>query len=80
MTKKTDKSQDKKTKASATELEEKDLDEVQGGASYIKFDGVDGESLTRSTDYLKVGDIDGESKLTTDYLKLGDIKGESLKR
>lgn len=75
MTKKTE---DKPTKASAVELEEKDLDDVQGGAAYIKLGDIKGESLaTKSADYLKIGDIDGESKLTTRFIKFGDIKGES---
>ena len=68
----------KTTKASAVELDESDLDQAQGGATYdFAFKTMD---LTSPTGVKNIGDIDGESRLTTDYLKLGDIDGESFKR
>ena len=35
---------DKVTEASKVELTDEQLDGAQGGAAYIKFDGIDGES------------------------------------
>ncbi|WP_432767574.1 MAG: hypothetical protein HEQ22_08975 [Sphingopyxis sp.] len=43
MTKKTDKITD----AGAVELSEDALDQASGGAAYIKFDGVDGETVAK---------------------------------
>ena len=45
-------------------LTAEDMEQVKGGAGYLKLGDIEGESL-------KLGDIKGES------LKLGDIKGES---
>lgn len=44
MTSKKDKSQDKITKAGAVELEENELDNVTGGAAYLKIGDIKGES------------------------------------
>lgn len=42
----TEKKQDKTDKGSV-ELTEDALDQASGGASYIKFDGIDGESALK---------------------------------
>ena len=80
MTKETKKPQDKVTKAGAVELEENELNEVQGGIGYIKLGGIDGESLKNSRESIKLGDLEDTQKLATDYLKFGDLDGKTLKR
>ncbi len=45
-------------------LSAEDMEQVKGGAGYLKLGDIQGESV-------KLGDIKGES------LKIGDIKGES---
>jgi len=49
MSKKSSKTRDPKAKkttdASDVELEEKQLDDVVGGAAFAKYDGIDGESF-----------------------------------
>lgn len=70
MSKPTDK--DQVTDASAVELEEDDLDQAQGGASFLKLGDIDGESLRT----LKLDDrgfkveINGIDKISPD-LKAG---------
>ena len=51
MTKKTD---DKVTEAGAVELDENELDNVTGGASYLKLGDIKGES------FHKMGDFDAK--------------------
>ncbi|MBK8630587.1 MAG: hypothetical protein IPN84_10380 [Sphingomonadales bacterium] len=43
----TEKKQDQTDKGSV-ELTEEALDQASGGASYIKFDGIDGESIIKA--------------------------------
>lgn len=62
MTKETKKTDGKVTKAGSVELEESELGDVQGGGfdTYLKLDGIDGESYKLDaslTDFkLNVGD------------------------
>ncbi len=43
-------------------LDDAELDQASGGASYLKLGDIDGES------FLKLGDIDGESKFNYDLI------------
>lgn len=71
----------KVTDASAVELDETDLDQAQGGGTYdFAFKTMDVTGTTDSAGFLKLGDIDGEPKLTADYLKIGDISGAKTRR
>lgn len=55
MTKKTD---DKVTEAGAVELDENELDNVTGGASYLKLGDIKGES------FHKMGDFDAKKGIS----------------
>lgn len=59
------KPQDQKTNASAVELDESQLDDVEGGASFPKLGDIEGESFkaTKSVkkDSLKLGHADAKS-------------------
>lgn len=75
----TDKKQDKVTKAGAVELEEGDLDKVQGGASYLKIGDIDGESLTKQTvDSMKLNGTEDRSLKVVDG-KVPTIDSKTLK-
>ena len=50
------KPEDQKTKASATELDESDLNDVEGGASFLKIDTIEGESLKLDRTAVKLTD------------------------
>lgn len=75
----TDKKQDKVSKAGAVELDEGDLDKVQGGATYLKIGDIDGESLTRQTvDSMKLdGTVD--KSLSVEGGKYPTIDSKTLK-
>ncbi|MBY8975379.1 hypothetical protein KHP62_06155 [Rhodobacteraceae bacterium NNCM2] len=51
----TSKDKDQITEASATELDESDLDQAQGGGAYLKIPDIDGESQIKIK-YEKVSD------------------------
>ena len=64
------KPQDQKTQASATELDESELQNVEGGAGFLKIGGIEGDrtGLLAGADQIKFGDksIDGSKLQLTD--------------
>ncbi|MEP2987682.1 MAG: hypothetical protein ABJN65_16570 [Parasphingorhabdus sp.] len=69
----TDKKDDKVTEAGAVELEENELDQVTGGASYLKLGDIKGESAIEGEvkdSFLKIDRV-GKGV----FGKIPDLKG-----